>query len=129
MGLLEEDLTGQIIEGFFSTYNALGYGFLESPYSNALTIELEDKDLALRREVPIVLSYKNQQIGFHRLDMVVNERVIVELEASEQLVDADYRQLLSYLRASKIQVGLLLNYGPSPKFKRAVWTGRTFIKQ
>lgn len=126
MPLIEERLTGQIIEAFFATYNALGYGFLESPYSNALAFELMDRGLTVRREVPVELSYRRQKIGFHRLDMVVNDKVVVELKASEQLVDANYRQLLNYLRASGIQVGLLLHYGPSPKFKRAVWTGRTF---
>lgn len=126
MRLLEERLTGQIIEGFFSTYNALGYGFLESPYSNALAIELCSRGLSVRREVPVELSYREQKIGFHRLDMVIEERVVVELKACEQLADAHYRQLLNYLRASGIQVGLLLHYGPSPKFKRAVWTGKAF---
>lgn len=126
MPLLEERLTGQIIEGFFCTYNALGYGFLESPYSNALAIELTARGLFVRREVPIDLSYRGKKIGFHRLDMVVNDKVVVELKASEQLADASYRQLLNYLRASRIQVGLLLHFGPSPRFKRAVWTGRTF---
>lgn len=126
MHLIEERLTGQIMEGFFCTYNALGYGFLESPYSNALALELTARGLFVRREVPVELSYRQQKIGFHRLDMVVNDKIVVELKASEQLVDANYRQLLNYLRASEIQVGLLLHYGPSPKFKRAVWTGKVF---
>lgn len=126
MHLIEERLTGQIIRGFFATYNALGYGFLESPYSNALTIELVEAGLSVCREVPVELSYKSKKIGFHRLDMVVNDKVVVELKASEHTSEADYRQLLNYLRASRIQVGLLLHYGPSPRFKRAIWTGRTF---
>ena len=127
MQLIEQDLTGQILSAFFATYNALGYGFLESPYANALVIELEAKGLAVRREVPVELFHRNRKIGFYRIDLLVNDKVIVELKSSETLADVDRRQLLNYLRAAKINVGLLLHFGPSPSFNRVVWNGKRVV--
>lgn len=127
MQLIEQDLTGQILNAFYDTYNALGYGFLESPYANALVLELEAKGLAVRREVPVELFHRNKKIGFYRIDLLVNDKVIVELKSSECLAESDRRQLLNYLRAAKVNVGLLLHFGLSPSFKRVVWNGNRFV--
>ena len=127
MKLIEQELTSQILNAFFATYNALGYGFLEGPYANALAIELEGKGLRVRREVPVELFHKSRKIGFYRIDCLVNDKVIVELKSSECLADSDRRQLLNYLRAANINVGLLLHFGPTPAFKRVVWTGKRFV--
>lgn len=127
MQLIEQDLTGQILNAFFDTYNALGYGFLESPYANALVLELEAKGLAVRREVPVALFHRNKKIGFYRIDLLVNDKVIVELKSSQNLAESDTRQLLNYLRAANVNVGLLLHFGPSPSFKRVVWNGKRFV--
>lgn len=126
MQLIEQGLTGTIINSFFTTYNTLGYGFLESPYSNALCIDLMEKGLTVRREVPIEMFFRKQKIGFYRIDLLVNDKIIVELKSSELLAESAQRQLMNYLRAANLQVGLLLHFGPKPTFKRIVWSGNRF---
>jgi len=118
--LLEEELTGKIIAVFYETYNVLGFGFLESVYRKALAIELRLRGLHVEEEVRIDVFYKGHYVGWFRLDLLVEGRVGVELKASEVLGPTDKRQLMNYLTSSKIDVGLLLHYGPSAKFYRFV---------
>lgn len=127
--LIHQELTNEIIGSFFAVYNTFGYGFLETPYVNALTFELRDRGLRVQREVPIELMYKGRKVGLYKADMVVENKVLVETKASGALSEADNRQLFNYLRASKLTVGLLLHFGPSPKHKRFIWTGRHFETQ
>lgn len=99
-------------------YNALGYGFLEHVYSNALSLELRMRGLRVEREVPVEVQYHGQAVGHYRMDMVVEGRVIIEIKSSIALCEADRRQLFNYLRASRVALGLLLHFGPKPAFKR-----------
>jgi GxxExxY protein len=124
--LIHRELTHEIIGSFFNVYNAFGYGFLETPYVNALTFELEDRGLRVARELPIDLMYKGRKVGLYRADMVVENKVLVEAKASTALSEADNRQIFNYLRASKLTVGLLLHFGPNPSHRRFVWTGEHF---
>ena len=124
--LIHEELTREILGAFYTVYNELGYGFLENVYKNALCIELEVRKLGARREVPIEILYLGTGVGTYKMDLLVDDRVLVEVKATSSITEADNRQLFNYLRASKLQVGLLLHFGPKPVAKRFVWTGKHF---
>ena len=107
-----------IIASFFTVYNALGYGFLESVYRRALAREIASRDLAVAEEVPVQAAYEGVSVGAFRLDMLVNSRVVLEVKATPVLGPTDKRQLVNYLRATTLDVGLLLHFGLTPKFYR-----------
>src|SRR5262249_13050843 len=104
--LPEEELTREIIGAFFYVYNTLRYGFLESVYANAIAKVLRRTGHQVAREVRVPVCFENQIIGHHRLDMIVNGKVVVEIKATERLADIADRQLRSYLTATKLEVGL-----------------------
>ena len=117
--LLEGEVTGQIIGAFYECYNTLGFGFLETVYRRAITIELRRKALRYAEEVPIEVAYRGVAVGIYRADLIVEDRVVVEIKATSVLGPSDKRQLLNYLRATRIKVGLLLHFGPDkPTFIR-----------
>jgi len=118
--LLEKELTGIIIGAFYETYNVLDFGFLESVYKSALACELRDRGLHVRREVPVLVYYKRNRVGWHKVDLLVEERVVVELKATTLLGPTDRRQLVNYLRGTRLDVGLLLHYGPEPEVHRLI---------
>lgn len=107
------DLTGKIIEAFFNVYNTLGFGFLEKVYENALFIEITAMGLSVEKQRAIKVYYEGDQVG---------ECVIVELKAAESICEEHEYQLINYLKATEIEVGLLLNFGKKPEFKRKVFT-------
>jgi len=111
IGLAHEELTGQILSAFYLVYNELGYGFLESVYESALTIVLERSRLRVRRQAELLVWFQRQQVGEFRADLLVEDRVIVELKAVRALEASHLAQLLNALRATDIEVGLLLNFG------------------
>jgi len=117
-----EDLTSTIIKSFFVVYNQLGYGFLEKVYENALKIELEKHLLRVDTQRPIYVYYDHVQVGEYFADLVVNEKVIIELKASESICKAHEIQLINYLKATQIEVGLLLNFGKTPELKRKIFS-------
>jgi GxxExxY protein len=118
--LFEEALTRRIIGAFYDVYNALGYGFLESVYANALAYEIVARGLHVVREASAEVRYKDEVVGMFRADLLVESRVVVELKASRKIDDSHYNQLLNYLRATDLEVGLLLHFGPRASFKRFV---------
>jgi GxxExxY protein len=118
--LADQRLTGQIVECFLTVYNTLDFGMLESVYRNALVVELSRRRIHARTEVPIHVLYRGVEVGFFRLDVLVEERVAVEVKATEALSPTARRQLLNYLRASSLDIGLLLHFGASPKVHRLV---------
>ncbi len=115
------DLTEKIIGAFFKAYNALGYGFSEKVYEKALVLELAKLGLQVEQQKQIAVYYDGQVVGDYYADLVVNDAVIVELKAVQQLLAEHEAQLLNYLKATTIEVGLLLNFGPKPAFKRKVY--------
>ena len=117
-------ITDIIIKAFYSVYNVVGYGFLEKVYENAIFIELESKGLSVKKQVAIEVMYLNKIVGFYFADIVVNDVIIVELKAAEVLIEAHEAQLLNYLRATNVEVGLLLNFGKTPQIKRKVFTNK-----
>jgi GxxExxY protein len=118
--LIERDLTARVLKAFYKTYNVLGYGFLESVYKNALFLELSSMGFRVQREVPATVFYFEQPVGLYKIDLLVEEKLALELKATEKLSLHDKRQPLNFLNASKVDVALLLHYGPEPKFYRYV---------
>src|ERR1700747_1877837 len=117
----EQDLTQKILGGAFAVHNALGCGFLEKVYSNALSFELRNLGLQCEHEVPFKVKYKNVVVGDYCADLVVEKRVLVELKACTALDSVHEAQILNYLKASSVQVGLLLNFGkPKLQYRRFV---------
>ena len=121
--LLHEEITEKIIKAYFEVYNTLGYGFLERVYENALARELSDAGLSVKRQHPIAVDYKGQLVGEYCADLLVEGAVIVELKAAEALREEHECQLLNYLKATGIEVGLLLNFRKKPQFKRKILSG------
>jgi GxxExxY protein len=114
-------ITEKIINSFYTVYNILGYGFLEKVYENAMLIELRKAGLDVVPQAPIKVFYNDQIVGEYFADLIVGNSVIVELKATAKLSVEHEAQLLNYLKATKHEVGLLLNYGPKPEFKRKVY--------
>ena len=117
-----QDGTNGVIGAFYAVYNELRYGFLESVYSGALEIEFQERELPYARELPLEVLYKGRLVGTYRADFVIGGNVIVEVKATRQLADTDRRQLLHYLRATGLEIGLLLHFGPKADFHRMVFT-------
>ncbi len=120
--MLHEEITSRIIAAFFAVYNELGYGFLEKVYENALRIELRKSGLKVLQQTPIRVCYEGQLVGEYFADLLVADKVIVELKEADAIIEAHECQLINYLKATGIEVGLLLNFGPEPKFKRKIFT-------
>ncbi len=115
------DITDQIIKAFFTVYNSLGYGFLEKVYENAMLIELDKIGIEARSQVPVKVLYEGKEVGNYYADLLVEKMVIVELKSSEDLCEEHEAQLLNYLRATDVEVGLLLNFGKTAQIKRKVF--------
>jgi GxxExxY protein len=111
-------LTRSIIAAFFAVYNSLGYGFLESVYAAALEKELLKRGFKVSREVAVQVWYDGDPIAWQRLDMVVEGRVVIEIKSTAALAPSATRQLYNYLRASRLQVGLVLHFGQRPHVHR-----------
>jgi GxxExxY protein len=122
MALMHENLTGQIIKAFYNVYNELGYGFLEKVYEKSLALELESIGLRVGRQRPINVFYLGRPVGDYYADLIVEGLVIIELKCAEALCEAHEAQLLNYLKATNVEVGLLLNFGPKPAFRRKIFT-------
>ncbi len=115
-----KDLTGTIIGAAYTVHNDLGFGFLEKVYQNALFIELTNLGLKVEKERPIKVKYKDQIVGDFIADIVVEDKVILELKAVKQLSEIHEAQLVNYLKATGIEIGLLINFGPSVEVKRKI---------
>ena len=118
--MLHEDLTSQIIASFYGVYNALGYGFLEKVYENALLIELRKRGLTAQQQIPIQVYYDGQPVGEYFADILVNGMIILELKVASEIILAHEAQLVNYLKATNIEVGFVLNFGPKAEFKRKI---------
>ena len=121
MELLHKEITDKILKAFYTVYNILGYGFLEKVYENALFIELTKMGLKVIKQFPIKVQYDGKQVGEYFADLIIEDLVIIELKAAEGIAEEHEHQLLNYLKATDIEVGLLLNFGKKPEFKRKVF--------
>lgn len=114
----EKSLTEKIIRCAFKVHNELGFGFFEKVYENALIIELAQENLEVKQQVPIKVHYKGRVIGDYCVDLLVEDTILVELKAIEMLAKEHEVQLVNYLKATGIEIGLLINFGPSVQVKR-----------
>lgn len=124
MELLHRDLTDVILKTFYEVYNELGYGFLERVYQNALYIELKNKGLEVVPQKKIKVYYRGNIVGDYYADLIVEDRIILELKAVEYIVEQFENQLLNYLKGTDCEVGLLLNFGKKPEFRRKIFENK-----
>jgi GxxExxY protein len=120
--LLHSDLTDKIIGIYYDVYNEVGHGFLESVYSNCMHRALTEAGLSAQREVSIPVFFRGWNVGLFKADLVVNDLILVELKAVQTLERSHQAQVMNYLRATEVEVALLLNFGASkPEFRRIVF--------
>jgi GxxExxY protein len=120
--MIHEEKSSEIIQCFYRVYNTLGFGFLEKVYENALFLEMKDHGLTCCRQVPITVYYKGNAVGDYYADIIVDDKIILELKAAENLVEEHELQLINYLKATNIEIGLLMNFGKVPQIKRKIFT-------
>ena len=120
--LLHEELTGSILKVFYAVYNELGFGFLEKVYQNSMMIALRKAGLKAEAQKKIDVHFQGEIVGEYFADIVVNDLVILELKAADALIEEHENQLINYLKATKMEVGLLLNFGSKPEMKRKLFT-------
>lgn len=116
------NLTAEIIEAFYKVYNSLGFGFLERVYENALFIELRNRGLKVEKQRCIKVFYMEEVVGNYFADLTVNDTIVIELKASKSLCEKHELQLVNYLKATEMEVGLLLNFGKKPEVKRKIFS-------
>ncbi len=120
--MLHANLTEKIIRAFFKVNNTLGYGFLEKVYENAMVIELIKMGCNVRQQQNIKVYYETEEVGDYYADLLIDDLVIIELKAAESLCEEHEAQLINYLKATKMEIGLLLNFGKKAEFKRKIFT-------
>ncbi len=121
MELKHKELTDAIIGAFYLVYNTLGYGFLEKVYRNALMHELRRRGYKVECEAPIKVHYDGVIVGDYHADLIVNDLVILEIKSASAIISEHEAQLTNYLKATGIEVGLILNFGPKPEFRRRIF--------
>ncbi len=121
MAILYKELSDKILRAFYNVYNSLGYGFLEKVYENSMMIELIESGLNCSNQSRIEVFYKKRKVGEYFADILVQDKIILELKTSESIATEHEAQLLNYLKATEIEVGLLLNFGKTPQFKRMIF--------
>ncbi len=115
------ELTDLIIGVFYDVYNELGFGFLESVYRDSLLIALREKGLAAEQEVATAVYFRKNKVGDFKADLIVNGCILIELKTAETLAPAHEAQVLNYLRATSLELGLLFNFGPKPQVRRMLF--------
>ena len=119
-----EEITEKIIGAAYSVYNYFGFGFVEKVYENALAIEMRKKGLDFKQQVPIKVHYNNDIAGDYVADFLVEEKVLLEIKAVKKLENAHHVQIIHYLKALRLEVGLLLNFGVEIEIKRKILTAK-----
>ena len=122
MNYLHSELSSKILKAFYNVYNTLGFGFLEKVFENAMMIELRKFDLQCRQQQHIDVYYDKEKVGDYYADIIVEDKIIIELKSAETLSPDHEAQLVNYLRATDVEVGLLLNFGKKRQHKRRVLT-------
>lgn len=121
MDMLHEEITEKIIHAFYRVYNTLGYGFLEKVYENAMAVELRKLGLRVKAQRSIQVRYGSEVVGEYFADLLVEDRIVIELKAAKTISEEHEAQLVNYLKATEMEVGLLLNFGCKPEFKRKIF--------
>jgi len=119
MSLLYEELSGKILEACFEVINELGSGFLESVYEKSLLIALKQNGINAKAQVPLSVKFRGENVGDFYADIIVEDKIIIEIKAIKSLAPEHQAQLINYLKATGIKVGLLINFGrPKLEYKR-----------
>jgi len=121
MKLLHESITAKIIKSYYKVYNTLGYGFLEKVYENAMAMELRKNGLDVQCQHPIKVRYEGEIVGEYFADIIVNGIIVIELKATKEISEENECQLINYLKATNIELGLLMNFGKVAEYKRKVF--------
>jgi len=116
--LQHAEITEQVLRAFYEVYNELGHGFLEKVYENALAMALRARGLSVQQQAPVSVRFRGELVGEYYADLLVNNVVVLEVKAARAFEPAHRAQLLHYLAATEVEVGLLLNFGQRPEFKR-----------
>ena len=119
--LIHRELTERIIGTFYEVYNELGHGFIESVYEKSLAIALREKGFEVTRQVAVPVWFRGSKVGDFDADLMIERTVIAELKSARSIDPAHVAQLLNYLKATEIEVGLLLNFGPKAEFRRLIF--------
>jgi GxxExxY protein len=122
--LLEEEVTRSVIGGFYAVHRELGFGFLEHVYALALERELTARGHRVAREVAVMVHYRGEPLTWQRLDMIVDEKIVLETKAGDRLQADAGSQLFSYLCGTSLEIGLLLHFGREAKFQRVIYENR-----
>jgi GxxExxY protein len=117
-----KEYTDLVLKAYYQVYNTLGYGFLEKVYLNALLIEFEKLGLEAKPQHAISVLYADKIVGEYYADIMIQNCILVEIEAAKTLTLEHEAQLLNYLKATNVEVGLLLNFGPQAEFKRKAFS-------
>jgi GxxExxY protein len=117
MNTLQSDLSGQVLKAYYIVYSRLGFGFSENVYENAMIIELVKQGLFCTLQRPLSVFYDEVNIGKCFAEIVVNEQIILEVKCRDTINTEDEEQLLNYLRATEIEIGMLLNFGKEPQYR------------
>lgn len=120
--ILHQEITERVIKSFYTVYNTLGHGFLEKVYENAFMIELIKMGLNAEQQKKIEVFYDGKRVGEYYADILVNDLIILELKAADAIAPEHEAQIINYLKATKIEVGLLFNFGSKPQFIRRILT-------
>ncbi|MCX6159692.1 MAG: GxxExxY protein [Ignavibacteriae bacterium] len=124
--LLHSKETEIIIAAFYKVYNTLGFGFLEKVYENSLCNELQKSNLSVIKQYPINVYYDDQVVGEYFADLLIDKKIIVEIKTAKSLCQENEYQLINYLKATGIEVGLLLNFGEKAEFRRKIFTNDVY---
>ncbi|MCM2355808.1 MAG: GxxExxY protein [Arenimonas sp.] len=122
--LIGGEVTERVIGAFYSVYNELGSGFLEQVYENALAICLREQGFDVGQQIAVDVYFRGNRVGEYRADLIVSKRLLIEVKVASMIAPAHEAQLVNYLKATGLPVGLLLNFGPKPQFKRRVHSGK-----
>ena len=119
-----KEITDKIINAYYKVYNTLGYGFLEKVYENSMVVALRKAWLKVEQQKNIKVYYESEEVGDYYADLLVEDLVIIELKAAKALSEDHEAQLVNYLKATTIEIGLLINFGKEPNFKRKIFENR-----
>jgi len=124
MELLHKELTSQVIGAYYKVFNNLGFGFLEKVYENSLCIELNKLGIPYTTQSQIKVYYEENHVGTYYADIVVDNKLIIEIKAMESLREEHEFQLVNYLRATDVELGLLFNFGKISEYKRKIFMNK-----
>lgn len=116
--LKHRELSRSIIREFYDVYNELGTGFLESVYENSLYLALRNRELEVKKQYPLAVYFRGKKVGDYKADLIIENKILVELKAVAKLSAVHEAQIINYLKATGINFGLLMNFGNKPEFKR-----------